>query len=239
MSYCPRCGVEVDSDRKECPLCKTMIEKRHEGESLHLRNYPEKEMIDEGNDFKKIAEKKVFVWELLSIFLLVSIISIISIDLVTNRKFTWSPFPLTAIGAIWGCLTALFFIGRYKILTAVCNFIFLSFFLYFIDFYAGGGGWFFSIALPVLILILVLVIIISFVIKRFKNNGLNTVGLILVGIALFCTGLENILSFHFFGRGAFSWSVIVGFSLIPVAGFLEYLHYRFTSGKRYEGWFHF
>ncbi|MBI9104901.1 MAG: hypothetical protein JEY99_20965 [Spirochaetales bacterium] len=238
MSYCPRCGVEVDSDKKICPLCHTPIEKRREGENPELPNYPETEIIKVENDFKKIAEKKVLVWELLSIFLLVAVISIISIDLVTNRKLTWSPVPLSAIGAIWGGLTAIFLIGKYTILTALCNVVVLTLFLYFIDFYTGGGWWFFSIALPILILLLLLITIGTFIIKRLKSKGLNTVGLILVGISLFCIGLENILSFHLSGGLSFFWSLIVGFSLIPIAAFLGYLHYRFTPGKRFEGWFH-
>ena len=239
MSYCPRCGVEVDSDTIECPLCETLIQERRDNESLKLKNYPERKIEKPGNDFRKIAEKKFLVWELLSIFFLISIISIISIDLGIRHKISWSIYPLTAIGTIWAGVTVILFLSRFKLLTVISNFILLSFFLFFLDFYSGGAGWFLTMALPIVLLFLITVILFAFIILRLKNNGLNTMGVVLVGISFFCAGLENILAFNHNGGFSFSWSLIVGFSLIPVAGFLVYLHYRFTSVKRYRGWFHF
>ncbi len=239
MPYCSRCGVEVESGINKCPLCQTVIQVGRKDIASEFNNYPDSVIHSVVDDLKNVVEKKKYVWELVSIFFLISIISVLAINFSLDRELTWSFYPVCAILTSWGSLTAMLFLNRHLFIFLFCDAFFLSLFLFLTDLYSGGLKWFFPIALPIVCLILIIFLIDAFIISLLKTNGLNTAGFLLMGISVFCSGLENILSLYTNGRMSFSWSVVVGFSLIPISGFLIYLHYRFTSGKRYEGWLHF
>lgn len=238
MVYCPRCGVEIDAHRKECPLCGATAKDSTAPEAEAFRNYPEADLPDAGNEFAVVRNKRFFIWELFSIFFGISLISVVTINWGMNRELSWALYPVTSVVMVWGVFTVVLFLRRFRIITVVLVFSQISLFLWFLDYYTGGPSWVFPFTLRILSLLFVTVVGAAMVISGSKTKGLNILGIIFVGISLFCGGLENILSLHFTGGLSFTWSLIVGFSLIPAAGFTMYLHYRFTSGKKLGGWFH-
>jgi len=238
MPFCSRCGVEVEADIRECPLCQRKIQGDDETDISKLKNYPDSVISAVVDDFRTVVKRKKYVWELLTILFLISIVSVLAIDLSMNKRISWSFYPIAAILTIWADLTVAFFIIKRAVAAMLSGVLFLSIFLFLIDWFSGGDDWFFPIAFPIIGLLAVISFLLYLLISRFKTNGLNTAGFICIGIVFFCIGIENILTFYHFGRMGFSWSLVVAFSLGPVSVFLIYLHYRFTSGKRYEGLFH-
>jgi hypothetical protein len=59
-----------------------------------------------------------------------------------------------------------------------------------------------------------------------KRRGLNVIGIILVAVAGLCATVDASLTLYLTRVVALSWSVIVLVTVIPVAGFFFYLHYR-------------
>jgi RNA polymerase subunit RPABC4/transcription elongation factor Spt4 len=237
MPFCSRCGVEVEPSVQECPLCQSQILEEEKFSEAFIRNYPDSVISSVADELKAVTGKKNHLWELLSIFFLLTIISVVAIDWSFNKGITWSFYPIIAVFSIWGSCTVALLIKKHIILL-FSDVFFLLLFLFLTDFYSGRPRWFFPVALPIVGLIVILSCLLFFAVSRIKDIGLNIAGFFLIAVSLFCSGLENVLAFYFNGSAGFSWSLVVNFSLVPIAVFLIYFHYRFTSGKNFKGFFH-
>ncbi|HPX48320.1 MAG TPA: hypothetical protein PK408_08975, partial [Treponemataceae bacterium] len=59
-----------------------------------------------------------------------------------------------------------------------------------------------------------------------RKRGLNVIGVVLLFAALFCVGLEVVISLNLGSHPVLALSPIVALSALPAAGMLFYLHYR-------------
>ena len=82
------------------------------------------------------------------------------------------------------------------------------------------------LALPITLLVEVVVPVSVILIANEKQKGLNCVGVILAATVVTCAGIDLIVNRFRTGSIGLQWSLIVMVSLIPVAGFFFYLHYR-------------
>jgi len=71
-----------------------------------------------------------------------------------------------------------------------------------------------------------------------KRKGLNIIGWILLAIAEFCIAIEASILMYTNSPFKLFWSSIVASSLIPVALFLFYIHYRIAKSVTLRKLFH-
>jgi hypothetical protein len=88
---------------------------------------------------------------------------------------------------------------------------------------------FLPVGMPLTLLLEGIVLSTGVLIAIQNRKGLNAVGMVIASIGIACAGIDMILTFYLFHKLLLSWSIIVGISAIPVAGFFFYLHYRVTN----------
>lgn len=97
MTYCSRCGVEVEERAEVCPLCEAPIQRLDEPREEPAR-YP---------DVVATPDRQVryLVWILSTAALLSLALMFVTLDVVLNERITWSRYPLTGAGVIWLLIT--------------------------------------------------------------------------------------------------------------------------------------
>lgn len=242
MPYCPRCGVEVDYNVTECPLCSFGIPQIPntidiKKEEIELKNY-----YAELRELKKIRKKRrkgVFFAILIISIIFAGINNVIQ-DWYANGALIFSPYVLSSLGLLTGILICLFgFIKDWKKIFIFLFCITLAF-LFSIDMYSGKIEWFLTLALPIASASFGLTFGVSYLIYRKKPGGLNNSGIIFTGISILIILLELIIDLYM-GELHLTWSIQVFVSAFSLA-MIFLLARKIVHGKSFrqlKRFFHF
>ena len=239
MPYCPKCGVEVEHGILKCPLCSFDIpEIPHEDEQMHeeleLKNY-----YTELHNLKKKSRRRAK-----QIAFIVIIFGAIGAafnntmqDWLGNNRLTFSPYVLSSIGVFILYLISIFgFIHGWK-----KNLLFLSLgttaFIFSIDFYSDGLGWFLPLGLPICILTFGLIFATAIIIRKLKPGKLYSISIISAAAAIEVILLELIIDISLHNI-RLQWSLqalvpLVSISLLCILGKSLEKHDIFAKLKRY------
>ncbi len=223
MPYCPECGVELAENAVACPLCGKKIDEPRESGHHHQR-----EKFIDPEDAEKLSdrERRKIVWEALSVSAAIAGLAVAAINFLTSGTLSWSLYPLFSLAFIWaGVSGPLLFYAR-PLLAAAFPALALPLFLVGIDLVDGKLTWGLTIGVPIA-LDVELSLAVAYLIGRFsKRKGVNLIALALLAAATICLGIEAMVGLQLRGRVSFHWSAIVAVTLVPVAAFLFYIHYR-------------
>jgi hypothetical protein len=219
MAICVNCGVELDDGLLICPLCGKHPKERTL-EAVPFFNYP--------GDISNLQRKEIrkSLWELSAIIAFSAVAVCTIVDLVIEKKLTWSLFSDATIAGMWLILTL--FLHAYKkpfvivpglVVTVLAD-------LFLIDLITGGRKWFFDAGLPLVISAIATVLAIIILYKIANLKGLNIIAAALVVLSGSCIIIEMILDDYVKGSVDLRWSLIVAISVFPVAALLLYYHYR-------------
>jgi len=237
VPYCPYCGVEVDRETTKCPLCATAIPT--EGPPPLLKDeYPHKEHQLYYKRRPFTAEEKRSVFWFFSLLFSVPLTIVIVVDLLRDWLISWSLFPLVGIIGVWiGIAIGLFF--RRTWLLYVLYSILIVLLSLIINTLAGAFHLFLYWNLPIIIMTALGITPCALYAKYTTRKGFNVLGMIMWAIALFCVGLDFLISAntdtHHLLQG---WSIIVAAALGPVGALLMYVHYRFGKTMSFKRFFH-
>ncbi len=222
MAYCPNCGVELAKDALSCPLCGAGLQ-AHEEEKPHFA-----EIIIDPADKEKlsVAERRMILWEMRSVSLAIAAIAVLSIDLVLERRLSWSLYPLFSLAYLWIVSSAARFFHRGAVPVASTAAIGLPILCIGFNWIQGGTAWSVTIALPVILVFEAGAALWTWAFFTVKRRGLNLVAFGLAFAAGICMAIEVTLDLAASRPVVLQWSAIVGFCLLPVAAFLLYIHYR-------------
>ncbi|MBN2618490.1 MAG: hypothetical protein JXR64_09305, partial [Spirochaetales bacterium] len=140
MAYCPKCGVEVNT--QTCPLCFHVIK-----QDIHKVPFSHSVEIDRKKYFLTASEKKA-IFNASSIFAAVLISSIcITVDTLFDNKISWSVYPIIFV-ASFSFITsfALYIKGIFK---PVSIFIVFLLMLFLLDLVIPVQSFFLRISLPI------------------------------------------------------------------------------------------
>ncbi len=225
MPYCSKCGVELDRHLKKCPLCKFPIPKIDDEISLPV--YPG---IDRNNSITN-KEIRLITWQILcTIFAIAFFVSLVT-DLIINRHVTWSAYVMIGIGMAAFFTTFFIFFFKTPLVIIICNCSATIIFLFLLDHNDGRYQWFWFFGLPIWGMLTLIIVVAYILIRTLKKPGLNVAGIIMSMIALFCMGLEMLIS-GYFGNLSIKWSFIVFAALIPLSILFIVYHYSFS--KQYD-----
>ena len=150
MSYCISCGVEVDSNIKECPLCLSQIHQTDEIEKILEENkYPEIEEEEAEGAPKEISSRRrrLVTWEAISVSAVVPMLIVLAINMIVEKEFivTWAKYPLTSLGLTWLLATIPIFLMKKPLLIVAGETLSLIAFLVLMDFYDNWSiDWFYQ-----------------------------------------------------------------------------------------------
>lgn len=219
MPTCPDCGVELAEDARSCPLC---------GKPLgDARPHAHEKYIDpEDRERLTERERRTIAWEVLSVSSAIAAVAVLAVNLIDSGALTWALYPLFCLAFAWTVFTGVFLLYRKPLLAILFPALALHAFLVGLDLVDGRLSWALPLALPIA-LDAELSAAAAYLLSRVsKRKGANLIALALLAVVTLCIGVESTLDNFLSGRVALSWSAIVAFTLVPIACFLFYLHYR-------------
>jgi len=234
MAYCPECGADIGEAAK-CPLCGTQNPKSGLLSNTNSNSHSHIEVNE--NDSNSKEEKKMG-WEVLSVAFCISIIALIAVNLFESRIVSWSLYPVAALVLVWIEASVILVFSKYAVIRIVAGAASPLAFLIALGFISGNPRWALGLALPIALLSESIGFAVYFVLSRSKHKGLNIVALLLVAISVLCIGLEIFIDLFSMGFIAFRWSPICAIALLPISGFLMYLHFRIMKSANLRRIFH-
>jgi lipopolysaccharide export LptBFGC system permease protein LptF len=231
MPYCPDCGVEI-GNAPTCPLCGT---RNPRADIPAEPSRPEADASSpnsgffgdvEGAETLTTHDKRKIAWEVLSVAFSIAVVSLSLINFLVEGRLSWSLFPVSAFIFIWIFATALLVMDGKSPLRYILTALDPPAFLLALGLFTGDISWAWKLAVPIAVFSELVAAGVSLQIKNAKRKGLNILAYLLVGIAINCLGIETYVDLFCSGKIHLTWSVITAIALIPIAGFLLYLHYR-------------
>lgn len=137
MPYCVKCGVELDSKLKSCPLCNTPVYLPAEEDENSLKPYPNR-MQREHARYVNLVPSKAFVY-LMTFILIIPLIVCLMIDIRRNGTVTWSFYPVSSIILVWILMAYPALMKRYSFIKVLTIDIYaIVLFLVSLDAYSGN-----------------------------------------------------------------------------------------------------
>ena len=238
MAICKRCGVEIDDSAETCPLCGTELGgggEQQENGSVNLKIMPEF-----ANEIRPLSTKQRarLVWEISSLMFLSAVIVVLFVDLISNRKITWSVYPIIATGFTWIISSLISFFYTRPLVLFLGSYIDLLAFLLLINLAATENFWFVPLGLPIASCLFLILGVLCIIVPRIERRGLNIPAFILFGAGIFTIGIEATVGWYRFGSFSLSWSGLVLVSVSPIAIILLFIHYRLRKYVDIKRFFH-
>lgn len=233
MVICKNCGVELEEDMLNCPLC---------GEPVNGAGTAQQPATDTRQVLtygqKMSGPQKKFTWEIVSLILLSAIAATFIVDFIINRDITWSEYPVSVSLIIFSYISLFAFWQQRTIIQMAGGFILSSLFLVLLDVLTGGIYWSVKLGIPLLFTTNTIATVLITVIRTSKYKGINLVAYTLLGGAVLCICIEGVLSFFLTGLFHIEWSVIVAACTVPVVLVLVFVHFRMKKGRYLSKTFH-
>ena len=221
MPYCSKCGVQVESSIKNCPLCQFPIP-NIEGIDTVESNFPNPE---NSYPLKRLAKKKRW-FSILTTLIIIIIGLNIFIDFKYDSLLQWSKIVTVCLLTTWVYIFLFFgFINSFIINLVLfsANTLLLTVLLDYI--FDNKLTWFYELSLPIILMFTVLAILFAFLFSKTKRKGINVVSYILLPASIYCIGTEAFISKYILGEIVLYWSLIVLITALPISFLLLYLHY--------------
>ena len=213
--YCIHCGVRLQDDAAECPLCHTPVVTTPMPESAVRNRYSDRYPEPEKRHGKVLA-----AW-LFTTVMIAAGLGCLIFCLRTYHTADWSGFVLMSMALcwVWAVLPVLFSRWRPMIFLPV-DFTALGGFLLYIC-VKTGGNWFLSFAFPVTGIV-ALMTVTGVALMRYMTEGrLRLMSLLVIFIGLSFMLIEFFQHITF-GTPMFVWSLycVCGFCLIGLFLFI-------------------
>lgn len=232
MITCNNCGIEMEPGFDECPLCHHKTGEPVKPPEVRKGVYPN---LDHPLTFKERAH---LIWELSGILLFSSLLTVLIIDLMINKKPAWSLYAILGIISTFIYITLLVFLARKTFLFLAGLLVTTMLFLAGLDLLDPGADWFILPALPLVFFFIVLLALVMLFIRKTSHRGLNVIAMVSLAIGLYVMCVEFSIGWTLGDPWPLSWSVIVAASIVPFALFLFYFHYRLKRGTSLRKFFH-
>jgi hypothetical protein len=166
------------------------------------------------------------VFELLSVSFGIMLAVTLCVDFLLLRGISWSRYTSLVLLMTYLCaaIPLILWGHPWLIYSVLGPSLFLFVFLWAL--FSGDFSWLLVPALPITVCFEGAVVTSLTLISVSRRHGLNVVGIVLVALAFLSATIDASIDMYRTGAVYLSWSVIVLVSLIPVAGFFFYLHYR-------------
>lgn len=154
---------------------------------------------------------------------------VLLVDLFLDGRLTWSLYPIASLVFVWLLLTAPLKLKKRPILAAVMAGVSVLAFLLALNLIQGRLNWAPAVAIPIAVDAELSAAAAVFATSRVRRKGVNVIAFCLLAVTALCIGVESTLGQYLDGRISLHWSAVVATALVPVAGFLFYLHHRVTK----------
>lgn len=238
MPYCPNCGVELAADALKCPLCGAaavaeLAEAERAARAAASLAAAETSVGDGGASTKaQTRERNKLRWEMLSVSALISAVAVCAVNLLTSDTLSWALYPLFSLLFVWIELSALIELRDKPALGLPIAFVALPSYLFALDIVEGGLGWSWPIGIPVAVIVEIAFGLAVLLSSLLRWKPLLAMALFFLAATLSCLGIDGSLSIATKGALRIGWSGVVAAAVVPVSGFLVYVHFRVLKVAR-------
>lgn len=240
MINCKNCGVQLDEHMNFCPVCGVpVLDKEMENsEKLIREKQAGTRKLKKEIEMLNKSQKAKFFWEVVSIILGLGILSTTVLDFLLSKSFTWSGYVV--IGALTLFLYVTIFSFAKKEFWVISALVFVATVpsILLLDLVDKNISWSIHVGVPLLFAIWMVVFLVIAGTKYSREKGFNLIAIIFLAFAALALSAEGIISRYLDGKIQFSWSIIVLFSILPVAATLLYIHYKLKKGTDLRKFFH-
>ena len=213
MAYCSKCGVEVEAERKTCPLCNVPIH-RYEEETAPSPLWPIQQQLPQ---IKKRTKRFLALMPVLIILAVIFLIVLV-VAARMSEPMLWSRYTLTALGALFSACTGIILLGDTKILTLAWFTATLLAMLWRFDAFDPEQTWFIPLGLPVTLAAALYGKLTLIGANLWgKRYGIQAMIQSLL-ITLLCLSLDGLIS-AYRSTEAFTWSLVVAAPLTGLFAF--------------------
>lgn len=204
MAYCVNCGVKLEESLEKCPLCNTPV--YHPEEIIQKKAespYPE-----ERGTVEKVRRTDLAV--LLIVLLGSTALGCGLLNLFVYKKSLWSLYVITACAVILlFCLPVMLYRKLPIVVMTTIDGGALLLYVYMVAEVNHGMSWFKGIAVPIILIGTVLAGIFIYMKQNVSKSILFTAMLFVIGIAIFCVGINVSIIYYLEHRLAITWSAVV------------------------------
>jgi hypothetical protein len=230
MAYCPKCGVEVEHDTKNCPLCDFPIPDVGDQDDTEERKYPQaiNTYTEEHLEKKNIAFFSIGI-------IVVSLLIILG---VIYLVYPWNHALIKYIIVADLSIFAIIFFSlgylkpQYNLLGAYVTVLVATWCIYLI----GGSqyNWFLNYAVPIATLIYLDITIFMLIFKhtRHRSQFIYIPTNLILSVIVLAIGIDGIISINFMGSIDLTWSLIVAVSGVCIIALLQAIYHRIPEKTR-------
>ncbi|MCB2222167.1 MAG: zinc ribbon domain-containing protein [Bacteroidetes bacterium] len=240
MILCKNCGVELEENMKNCPLCGKHISEESPDDEKEFQiqeTRQEERLLSDFRELTPIQRRRLF-WQLSAMILLSGMIVTFIIDLIINKDITWSKYTMSSCLALFLIITMIVFLKRKIIVSLTGSFIITSILMVLFDMFNKNIGWGTKLGIPLVFAFYLVVFVLISLVRRSRQRGINLIALFLIASGILSVCIEGIISLQINNRLNFQWSVIALVSVLPVSAILLFIHYRLRKGTDLKRFFH-
>lgn len=204
MSYCVNCGVELDADLRECPLCNTPVINPRELEKRGKEHsFPaEKGQVE--------AVKRRDMGILLSIVTAATAVTCGILNLLVYDSSLWSLAIIGACALLWVFLIPVVIYTKLPVyLYLLFDGVMAGIYLYMITYMTSEAEWFWNLALPIVALATAVAEVFALCVRCFPVGFLTASLYTFTAVGIFCCGLEFLIDRYLRGTVWLTWSAVV------------------------------
>ena len=211
MRTCNNCGVRIEDNVDECPLCGEPVteERRRERESAGERENvlrPGTQVSPE--DSSTLRSAKIWAFEMVSLVAFTAAIVIGAADFAFDFSLSWSLIPLSSIGFVWLAVSAVIALSRHPTALLIVETVAVAGFLLLLDLLLPQPDWFLTLALPITVLVAFFAGVAGAIIVKLHLNALQAVAVWFLAAGFVVVGLEFVLNWALRDEILVSWSLI-------------------------------
>lgn len=204
MAYCVNCGVKLEESLEKCPLCNTPV--YHP--DIKQEKKTESPYPSERGTVEKVRRTDIAI--LLIVLLGSTAAGCGLLNLFVYTKSLWSLYVITACAVILlFCLPVLLYRKLPFVVMTLIDGGAVLLYAYMVAVINGGLDWFRVIAVPVILLGTILTAIFIYLKQHVSKSILFTAMLVVIGIAIFCVGVNISIRYYFIQKIEITWSAVV------------------------------
>ncbi len=239
MNYCHHCGVELDNNMTDCPLCGLPAGQEQAEATESTSNHPPfKDKILSEINHLTIAQKRKLFWEISTIILGSGIIVTLIINIIENGNISWAKYSLVASLFVFANISFFTLWRSRPVLMVLGSFISAGLLLMLLDLLSFNIGWGVRLGIPVVVSIYILLILVWWLISISHQHGFNILAMIFLALGLLLISIEASITHYYQDSIRLSWSIIAAACMIPISAMLFFVHYKLKKGTELRRFFH-
>ena len=204
MSYCVRCGVELDGTATFCPLCHTpVLDPAHPADLSSPPPFP-----TQRGEVAPVAKQELALLVTAMLASVAVCCGVLNLFLKPDRG--WSLYVIGAAIMLWLWLVPpLLARGMHLLLRLLVDVAAVGLYVYLIALDLNGKNWFWGLAAPIIFWGGAILLLLGLVLRVYRRSVITTLTILIGSLGVFLFGVEYLIDKWLCAAWEPSWSLVV------------------------------